>query len=310
MSKFRHILNAFAVVIFTLTVTSLAQAQATRTWVSGVGDDVNPCSRTAPCKTFAGAISKTAAAGEINAIDSGGFGAVTITKSITIDGGGVLAGILASLTNGIIINESGSPAAPTISVNLRNLSIDGAGNGTNGVRVLRAKTVSMQNVHIFGFTGNGIDAQLSQVATAGTKMSLTDVGIRNLSGAGSIGIKLTAPGSFFSCSFDHVTIDRAPTGIQVGNNVFPSVRDSLIFGGTTGVEVVAGNSKVTLENNQIYELTTGLTVGSGATLLLSQNSITQCATGISGAGTSSSSGNNRILGNSSDGNLPGIVNPK
>src|SRR3954465_2621874 len=83
-------------------------AQATRTWVSGVGDDINPCSRTAPCKTFAGAISKTAVGGEINAIDSGGFGSVTITKSITIDGSGVMASILASGTTGIIVNITGS----------------------------------------------------------------------------------------------------------------------------------------------------------------------------------------------------------
>src|SRR3954471_18235051 len=81
-----------------------AQAQATRTWVSGVGDDANPCSRTAPCKTFAGAISKTAAKGEINVLDPGGFGAVTITKAITIDGGDHIAGVLASLVNGIIVN--------------------------------------------------------------------------------------------------------------------------------------------------------------------------------------------------------------
>jgi hypothetical protein len=66
----------------------MAQAQATRTWVSGVGDDANPCSRTAPCKTFAGAISKTAPCGEISVLDPGGFGAVTITKSITINGTG------------------------------------------------------------------------------------------------------------------------------------------------------------------------------------------------------------------------------
>src|SRR5436309_5110424 len=78
------------------------QAQATRTWVSGVGDDANPCSRTAPCKTFAGAISKTAAGGEIDALDPGGYGTVTITKAITIDGGGgQVAGILAAATNGI-----------------------------------------------------------------------------------------------------------------------------------------------------------------------------------------------------------------
>src|SRR5450432_1294959 len=81
-----------------------ANAQATRTWVSGVGDDVNPCSRTAPCKTFAGAISKTSAGGEINVLDPGGFGAVTITKSITIRADHVAAGVLVSAGNGINVN--------------------------------------------------------------------------------------------------------------------------------------------------------------------------------------------------------------
>src|SRR5947207_638693 len=97
------------IVVGTLSVlvsASAARAQATRTWVSGVGDDVNPCSRTAPCKTFAGAISKTATGGEIDALDPGGFGAVTITKSITISGEGTMAAILASAVNGIIINNS------------------------------------------------------------------------------------------------------------------------------------------------------------------------------------------------------------
>src|SRR2546423_6166176 len=100
MSKFRFALQALTLIVFTLFFASFAQAQATRTWVSGVGDDVNPCSRTAPCKTFAGAISKTQIAGEINCLDPGGFGAVTITKSITIDGGATFASILASGTTG------------------------------------------------------------------------------------------------------------------------------------------------------------------------------------------------------------------
>src|SRR6266853_2751608 len=98
-----------------LLATAPASAQATRTWVSGVGDDVNPCSRTAPCKTFAGAISKTAGGGEIDALDDGGFGALTITKSITVEGGGHTAGVLVSGTAGIIIN-----AAITDVVALRN----------------------------------------------------------------------------------------------------------------------------------------------------------------------------------------------
>src|SRR5581483_11927768 len=95
-------LAAFATTV--LLFAAPASAQATRTWVSGVGDDANPCSRTAPCKTFAGAISKTAPSGEINVLDPGGFGAVTITKSITISSVGFEAGVLVSGTNGIVIN--------------------------------------------------------------------------------------------------------------------------------------------------------------------------------------------------------------
>src|SRR5882762_2770517 len=113
-----------------------ANAQATRTWVSGVGDDVNPCSRTAPCKTFAGAISKTAVFGEINCLDSGGFGAVTITKSITIKCEGVIGGILAAGTNGININDSGSGTPNTTIVTLSGLDIEGANSGVIGINFI------------------------------------------------------------------------------------------------------------------------------------------------------------------------------
>jgi hypothetical protein len=93
-----------------LLALSPAYAQATRTWVSGVGDDANPCSRTAPCKTFAGVISKTAANVEINVLDPGGYGAVTITKAISIIADGDLAGVLVSGTNGIIVNAGATDA--------------------------------------------------------------------------------------------------------------------------------------------------------------------------------------------------------
>src|SRR5881398_100573 len=103
MRKLMLPLSVAATLLVIFLSSSDAQAQATRTWVSGVGDDANPCSRTAPCKTFAGAISKTDARGEIDAIDPGGFGAVTITKSVTIDGGigSGWASILAAGTTGI-----------------------------------------------------------------------------------------------------------------------------------------------------------------------------------------------------------------
>src|ERR671938_795902 len=109
MNKVRLTLNVLAVMVFTMLVSSAAQAQATRTWVSGVGDDVNPCSRTAPCKTYAGAISKTARNGEISTLDPGGFGTITITKSITINGGGGGQGYGSILA-------AGSPSAVTINI--------------------------------------------------------------------------------------------------------------------------------------------------------------------------------------------------
>ena len=152
MSKFRFTIKVLAIATFMFATVSIAQAQASRTWVSGVGDDANPCSRTAPCKTWAGAISKTAACGEIDALDPGGFGAVTITKSITLDGTGTFASILASLVNGIVIN-----AASTDVVTIRGISINGFCNGINGINILQAKTVNVEDCVIFRFsTGNGI----------------------------------------------------------------------------------------------------------------------------------------------------------
>ncbi len=136
-----------------MSVFSLGvQAQATRTWVSGVGDDANPCSRTAPCKTFAGAISKTATAGEINVLDPGGFGAVTITKSISILSDGFTAGVLASGTNGIVIN-----AGATGIVILKGLDIDGVGTGLNGINILSAGTVYVEDSRIHNFIQRGIN---------------------------------------------------------------------------------------------------------------------------------------------------------
>src|SRR6185503_14478584 len=145
--------RALSVVAFSLALAPLAQAQATRTWVSGVGDDANPCSRTAPCKTFAGAISKTAAGGEIDCLDPGGFGTVTITKSITIDGttGAGFGSILAAGTNGVNVNDSATATPNTIIVMLKNLSINGASTGFDGVRFTSGKQLFIEGCHIFGF---------------------------------------------------------------------------------------------------------------------------------------------------------------
>ena len=150
MSTRRRILLLFAAVVVTAALPSSAFGQATRTWVSGVGDDANPCSRTAPCKTFAGAISKTAAGGEINTIDPGGFGGVTINKSLTIRARGGTAGALVSGTNAIVIN-----AGATDKVTIDGLDINGIGVGAQtsltGIKVLSAARVNILNNEIYRF---------------------------------------------------------------------------------------------------------------------------------------------------------------
>jgi hypothetical protein len=154
-------LTAVAVAIVALAIVPTAFAQATRTWVSGVGDDVNPCSRTAPCKTFAGAISKTAAGGEINCLDPGGFGTVTITKSITIDCDGTFGSILAcGGVNGVVVNGAAGGNA-NIVVKLRAIYINGCNLSPTpgslvGVKVVSAKSVRLEEVEIFGMGQRGV----------------------------------------------------------------------------------------------------------------------------------------------------------
>jgi hypothetical protein len=152
MRKYTLLFAALVVSLFAVSYANPASAQATRTWVSGVGDDANPCSRTAPCKTFAGAISKTAVSGEINCLDSGGFGTVTIAKSLTIKCEGVIGGVLAAAVSGIIINSA------TAKVVLEGLDINGAGTGIVGIRVIAASKVDVIRSTISGM-GTGITVE-------------------------------------------------------------------------------------------------------------------------------------------------------
>src|SRR6202034_1945773 len=117
MRKIAVFIAVLGTTLLPVLCTVPAQAQATRTWVSGVGDDANPCSRTAPCLTFAGAITKTAAGGGKDARDPGGFGTLTINKSITIDGGGGVASVMVPTnTSGITVS-----AGATDIVTIRNV---------------------------------------------------------------------------------------------------------------------------------------------------------------------------------------------
>jgi hypothetical protein len=199
-----RILSAFLVL---LTVSVAARAQATRTWVSGVGDDANPCSRTAPCKTFAGAISKTAAGGEINVLDPGGFGGVTITKAITISSEGFEAGMLVSGTNAIIVN-----APITAAVVLRGLDIQGLGTGLAGIKVLAAGSVHVENCTISNFTQVGIDFVPTSATVMTSQLHVSNTIVRNNQGASSGGIRVK-PGA-------NVTALAMIEDTQIRNNQF------------------------------------------------------------------------------------------
>lgn len=207
-------------VVVVLLGTTMLYGQASRTWVSGVGDDANPCSRTAPCKTFAGAISKTAAGGEIDALDPGGYGAVTITKAITIDGGGgIVASVLVSGTNGIVVQ-----AGPSDVVILRNLMINGIGSGLSGVRFLAGKDLNVEHCFIFGFTQNGIDIALNQ-GTAASVHVYNSV-LKNNSGAGLRATNAVAPSVFVGIDHTEVALDNI--GIEASAHSSIEIHDSMI----------------------------------------------------------------------------------
>jgi hypothetical protein len=298
-----------------------AYAQATRTWVSGVGDDVNPCSRTAPCKTFAGAISKTATGGEINCLDPAGFGAVTITKSITIDCTGTLGGILSSSTTGVIVNGAGAV------VTLRGLEINGGPPnlpGINGIRYLQGTSLTVENTTIYNNlsaapNGHGI---LVNPTSGSARLVVNNTRISNNGQAASgSGISIQATGNTFVNVLLHdVQLLNNPNfGFRIdttGNNssigVLATLDNVTISGSSQGVSVfqpiggapaTAMISRSTISNNTAFGLAAS---GVSALIRIGSSVITNSGTAASASGGSTirTYGNNQINDNAvSDGTL-------
>lgn len=240
--------NLLTLVVTMVLGASLASAQASRTWVSGVGDDANPCSRTAPCKTFAGAISKTAAGGEIDALDPAGYGALTITKGITIDGGGgQVASVLVSGTNGIVVQAN----AATDVVILRNLRINGIGTGINGILFNSGKALVVQNCDIFGFTQNGIN-----ITGAGSKVIVDTTTSRNNGLAGLV-VQATA---LTTVAVNHSQFDLNTQGLFAGNFSQITANDTSADSNSQ-VGFIAANAAGTAELNLIRSSAANNTVG-------------------------------------------------
>jgi hypothetical protein len=300
MSKFYSYRRMLIVVCFTFALASAAEAQATRTWVSGVGDDANPCSRTAPCKTFAGAISKTAVNGEIDCIDPGGFGAVTITKSITIDGGGTFGSILAAATTGVIVNVTALTDVRKTVV-LRNISINGANSGVNGVNFIAGSKLFIESCQIFGFQASAASRAIKANLTAAAQLFVKDTDMSN----NASGIDVSATTGVVVTSIDHCHLEGMTDALILGSSTGNSIRDSFITG-NSGVGVkTSGGAGTIIERTLIDSNGTGLQPASGTTTDISNVSIIGNALGIATTGgTVFSHGNNQINLNTTAGAVP------
>ncbi len=307
-----------------------AHAQATRTWISGVGDDVNPCSRTAPCKTFAGAISKTAAGGEIDTLDPGGFGAVTVTKAITLADEDVgEAGILVAGTNGITVNCATDPNCAVV---VRGLVIDGGplptSNSLSGIRFVAGGKLAVQNTTIRNFNGgspNGYGISFQPNSTASLFVDNCDIlnngNVGSTTGAGIyIGPQTSTAASATTVSISNTRIDGNVAGIRLdgsvnttaGSAIRVSISSSDISGNLQGgVSVVSltGQTPAVAEifNTSVNNNGTGLNAkGALATIRVKSSTVTGNTNGllITQSATMTSNGDNMIYDNLSGATSP------
>jgi hypothetical protein len=261
-----------------------ASAQASRTWVSGVGDDANPCSRTAPCKTFAGSISKTAAGGEIDCLDPGGFGALTITKAITIDCSGTYGSSLVAGTNGIVVSAGVNDV-----VVLRGISINGLNSGINGIRFLNGAQLSVEHCTIFGFTNNAIDIN----KTAAADVYVTDTYITN-SNKGIVAA--TTAGAVIVVVNNTDIVNVANTAFEAaGGSILGTLTNSRFTSAGAGVLASAAGASIGIDSSSLVNNNTAFLVVSGSSMRVSNNNIYNNGTNfsIAAGGSITSAGNNR-----------------
>jgi hypothetical protein len=293
------------------TAATPAHAQSTRTWVSGVGDDFSAtCSRTAPCKTFAGAISKTLASGEINCLDPGGFGALTITKSITVDCHEVVGAVLVTSGNAITVNLD---SAANMIVRLRGLNLNGAMSGARGVSIVGTgptsanNAVSIEDCVIDGFTEFGIYGG----STKGGRLLVRNTSIRNNFGS-AVGIPAMVSPAITVAALENVSGYDSNFGFAFGSGAQVIIKNSVAAGNATaGVEADSG-AVVAVSSSVISGNVTGIQANAGSTIRLRDSDVAFNTTGV--AGTVQSHVNNSFLNNGAGGTITpvagGVTNPQ
>lgn len=271
--------------------SSLVHAQSAQTWVSGVGNDANPCTRTAPCRTFAGALARTAVSGEISALDPGDFGTVSISQSVTISGTGTLASVTVSAANGIDLN-----LGPTDVVILRDISINGLGTANTGIRYNSGGTLMVDHCSIYGFI-RGIDARLN----GNGNLKVLDCVIERMR---DDGLHLTTLAGELLLTVDNTRImNCAGDGIEALSNVRGAIsRCRVTHNPISGVKTSGTNSLLNLDDVFVSYGSIGLQASAGSSLRVSDCTIAQNATGLSlNGGTINSFQGNALMGNPTPG---------
>jgi len=305
MHKLMPLMVFMGLALVSFASATPAHAQAPRTWVSRVGNDSNPCSTTAPCRTFAAAIAKTLVNGEINCVDAGGFDMVTITKSITIDCHDVFASILNVGANGInILFDNFAPTDTRKTVRLRNLNINGLAAGLIGINITGAVNAENSAVFIEDCLVDGMSAGarrgISDTRTAG-ELSIANTTVRNIGGI-AIVIAPVGDARRIEATLDGVRVQNAELGIAIGRPARVLINRSLLSGHTTSGIEANGGVELNIDHSTITNNGAGVRAGGGAVIRLSNNTIAFNHTGIAGATTSF--GNNRISGNTAAGTAP------
>jgi len=320
MRKDRLVFKTLALLALLSAGAVFAQAQSDRTFVSRAGSDANPCSKLSPCATFAGALAKTNAGGEINAVEPGDYSngsTLVINKAVTIDGLGVGATLTAQNFLDAIRVEAGS--ADTVII--RNLSITGfqevtaTNPGDNGIRYTSGGALVIQNCDIHSFEGAGIIAQARSnptgAATLQAKLAISDVKVYNNYG---FGIYLDGrDGQPLDFTIDNARVEA--NGVNFGNGVGIAafgfggdvrgvIRDSTMAGNTTGirVEASAGRSSIIhVEDCSVTVNQTGIQAGflpaGGTTQVFISDTVVQfnSASGLAATSTQITSfGDNKI----------------
>ncbi|WP_018972676.1 right-handed parallel beta-helix repeat-containing protein [Rudaea cellulosilytica] len=312
----KRFVRSLLLLLLQFVFASALHAQATRTWVSGVGDDANPCSRTAPCKTWAGAISKTAPGGEIDALDPGGFGALTITKSISIVGKGGTSSTLVAGTNGFVVAAQSGDVVMIRDVEFDGLLGNGNANaGLNGIRFISGGALYIDNCRIFGFSQQGIDINPSNNASVNiSRTAISNIGPQ-IVGSGAIWIHPTN-GATANVTITDTVMEYSGRGLRAEDNSRVVVHNSVASNNVNRGFIAFSNSAavtLSIEGGSVSSNATGgiYSHGSQSTVRLSNVQVTNNQVGLfaDGSGNIVSFGNNRVSGNTSgDGAPTGSVN--